>query len=278
MSEDKTDDIEIELLLQGIFLRYKYDFREYSRASVKRRLKSAMSRLNVATVSGLQEKTLHQPEFFFSLLQYLTVPVTEMFRDPAYFQALREKVLPHLSTYPSLKLWVAGCSTGEEAYSLAILLEEEGLLDRSIIYATDINPVSLKKAEAGIYRLEDIQKYTANYQKAGGKRSLSDYYVADYGAVAFQPLIRKKILFTDHSLATDNVFSETHFISCRNVMIYFEPELQNRAVGLFTESLARQGFLGIGEKESLQFSPHAVRYESVDRGMKIYRKVLERGL
>lgn len=274
----KILDIELDLLLEAIFRKYKYDFRQYSKASVRRRLQAAMGPFGVDSISGLQAMVLHDPTAFGQLLQFLTVPVTEMFRDPHYFRAVRELVVPHLKTYPSLKIWVAGCSTGEEAYSLAILLEEEGLLERTMIYATDINPQSLKRAEAGIYGLKDIAKFTDNYQKSGGRRAFADYYTAAYDAAAFSARLKQKILFTDHSLATDSVFSEMHFISCRNVLIYFERKLQDRAIGLFCDSLAPEGFLGIGEKESLRFSSHSAEFESFDNLTRLYRKRLPIGI
>lgn len=272
LNKDRIEDIELELLLEAIFQKYNYDFRQYSKASVKRRCFAAMTPLNVKSLSGIQELILHDDSTFQNLLQYLTVPVTEMFRDPTYFKAFRDKVVPHLKTYPSLKIWVAGCSTGEEPYSLAIILEEEGLLDRTIIYATDINPHSLKKAKAGIYSMPEIQKFTQNYQLFGGRKSFSDYYSAAYNAVAIAPRLKEKILFTDHSLATDNVFSETQFVSCRNVLIYFERELQDRALKLFEDSLCRGGFLGVGQKESLRFSAVAPHFEEHCRDNRIYRK------
>jgi chemotaxis protein methyltransferase CheR len=268
----KIQEIELDLLLEAIFRKYNYDFRQYSKASVRRRIQAALGPFGADSISALQALVLHDNSAFARLLQFLTVPVTEMFRDPHYFRAIRELVVPHLRTYVSLKIWVAGCSTGEEAYSLAILLDEEGLLDRSMIYATDINPQSLKKAEAGIYNLKDMAKFTDNYQKSGGKRAFSDYYTAAYEAAAFSARLKQKILFTDHSLATDSVFSEMQFISCRNVLIYFERKLQDRAIGLFLDSLAPEGFLGIGEKESLRFSSRVSEFESIDNASRIYRK------
>ncbi len=266
-------DIEIRLLVEAVFLRYGHDFREYAQASLKRRVLQAQQRMGAASISALQERVLHDPKAFAQLLQYLTVPVSEMFRDPPYFLALREHVVPVLRTYPSLKLWVAGCSTGEEPYSLAILLREEGLLERTILYATDINHASLDKAKQGIFALDAMQNFTRNYQRAGGTRSFSDYYTAAYGGALFDKSLRDSITFADHSLATDAVFSETHFISCRNVMIYFNRQLQDRAVGLFHESLIHRGFLGLGTKETLEFSAHAHRFEPVSRRERIYRKL-----
>jgi len=224
-------------------------------------------------VSELQARVLRDPAVFMQLLQFLTIPVSEMFRDPAYFLSLRQKVVPFLKTYPSLKIWIAGCSTGEEIYSMAILLKEEGLLERSIIYATDINPVSLEKARKGVFSLEKMRTYTANYQQAGGKAAFSDYYTAGYEAALFDRSLAENISFSDHSLATDAVFSETHLICCRNVLIYFNRALQERAFGLFHDSLCHRGFLGLGSKESIDFSDYASRFEPLDKAQRIYRKV-----
>lgn len=270
-------DIEIRLLVDAVYLRYGHDFRDYAFASLKRRVLQAQQRMSLGSISALQERVLHDPEEFARLLQFLTVPVSEMFRDPSYFLALRRHVVPVLRTYPSLKVWVAGCSTGEEPYSLAILLHEEGLLERTILYATDINHASLDKARAGIFSLEHMQSFTRNYQRAGGSRSFSDYYTAAYGGALFDKFLRDSITFADHSLATDAVFAETQLVSCRNVLIYFNRSLQDRALGLFHESLTRRGFLGLGSKETLDFSAYAERFESVSRPDRVYRKVGERG-
>jgi chemotaxis protein methyltransferase CheR len=253
----ETTDIEMRLLIDAIYLKYHYDFRGYAEASLKRRLSTAPGRFGCKSLSQLQDKILHEPATFSAVLGLLTVPVSEMFRDPTYFRSLREKVVPILRTYPSLKLWVAGCSTGEEVYSLAILLHEEGLLERTLIYATDINPQTLQKATAGIYAIDRIAGFTENHRRSGGRGSLSEYYTAAYGRAVFDKALRRHIVFSDHSLATDSVFAEVHLVSCRNVLIYFNTELQDRAVGLFHEALCRKGFLGIGMKESLRFSAHA---------------------
>jgi len=228
--------------------------------------------MGCATISELQSRVVHESAAFSELLQYLTIPVTEMFRDPTYYAALREQVLPVLSTYPSLKIWVAGCSTGEEVYSLAILLKEEGLLERSMIYATDINPQSLEKARKGVFPLENMRAYTANYQAAGGRRAFSDYYTAAYNAALFDRSLCENVTFADHSLATDTVFAETQLISCRNVMIYFKKKLQDRALGLFHESLCHRGFLGLGSKESIDFSSYAQRFEPAVKRERLFRK------
>jgi chemotaxis protein methyltransferase CheR len=270
---DNIEDIEVELLLAALYQRYHYDFRHYAKASIKRRLIQACNQMRFASISALQDALLHEPTTLPRLLNYLTVQVSEMFRDPTYFRAIREKVVPHLRTYPSLKIWIAGCSTGEELYSLAILFREEGLEDRTLFYATDINPTALQDAEAGIFALDRIQKFTENHQKSGGRTSLSDYYTANYGRAVFDKSLRSQVVFSDHSLVTDAVFGEMHLISCRNVMIYFDRPLQDRAVGLFHESLSRKGFLGLGSKESLRFSAHANDFSEFDRDEKIYQRI-----
>jgi len=258
--ETAAPELEVRLLLEAIFLRFHYDFRSYSMASLKRRIQAALPKLGCATISALQDKVLHHPQALNELLQFLTVQVSDMFRDPLFFRAFREQVVPELQTYPSLKLWVAGCSSGEEVYSLAIALAENGLLERTILYATDINPDALAKAEAGVYPLERMAAFTENYRAGGGTRSLADYYTAAYGNAAFSRSLRSQVVFSDHSLATDHVFAEVQVISCRNVLIYFDRPLQDRAVGLFSDALCRRGFLGLGARETLQFSPHALAF------------------
>ena len=268
----KTEDIEIRLLLEAIFRKYHYDFRGYAMASIKRRLVQAREHFNCQTFSALQDMILHDPGMMTAMLPYLTVQVSELFRDPLYFKAIREKVTPHLKTYPSLKVWIAGCSTGEELYSFAILFREEGLFDRTMFYATDINHDALKKAEAGVYSLDRIKLFTENHRLSGGKGSLSDYYNAAYGAASFDKSLRKNIVFSDHSLATDAVFAETHMVSCRNVLIYFDRDLQDRAISLFKGSLARKGFLGLGSKETLRFSSSADDFSVFAHDERIYQK------
>jgi chemotaxis protein methyltransferase CheR len=215
---------------------------------------------------------LHDPAVVPELLGYLTVQVSELFRDPSYFRTIRERVVPHLKTYPSLKVWVAGCSAGEEVYSLAILFREEGLEDRTLFYGTDINPEALKKAEAGVYEIDRIPLFTDNHRRAGGKSSLSDYYTAAYGSAVFDKSLRKRAVFSDHSLVSDQVFAEVQLVSCRNVLIYFDRALQDRAVGLFKDSLVRKGFLGLGAKESLRFSAHAPAFTEFARDERLYQK------
>lgn len=266
-------DLELRLLLEAIYLKYDYDFRHYARASLKRRLLAAMNRFDSPTLSQLQDRVINDAQAFPLLLDYLTVQVSEMFRDPPYFLALREHVMPLLRTYPSLKLWVAGCSQGEEAYSLAILLLEEGLLERSLIYATDINRAALERAQKGVFELERLAGFTENHRRAGGTSSLSDHYTAAYGGALFDARLRERIVFSDHSLATDTVFAEVQLVSCRNVLIYFDRELQDRALGLFRDALAPRGFLGIGAKESLRFSSHAAHFQEFVGPDRLYRKV-----
>jgi chemotaxis protein methyltransferase CheR len=247
-------ELELQLLLEAIYRKFHYDFRRYSRVSLERRLADAVAELGCATLSGLQERLLHDDAVFPALLRFLTVQVSELFRDPAYFLAMRRHIIPVLRTYPSLRVWIAGCSTGEEAYSYAILLHEEGLLDSATLYATDINPESLRTAEAGLYRGARLARFAENHQQSGGRRPLTDYYTSAYGSLLFDRSLRKKILFSDHSLATDGGFAEMQLISCRNVLIYFDRALQGRALGLFKDSLCRRGFLGLGSRETLRFT------------------------
>ncbi|HAD15393.1 MAG TPA: chemotaxis protein CheR [Erythrobacter sp.] len=269
---DSIEDIEIQLLLDAVYRHYHYDFRHYARASIKRRLLQARTQWGYDSISEMQSAVLHDETILPRLLNFLTVQVSEMFRDPSYFRALREKVVPHLRTYPSLKVWVAGCSHGEELYSLAILFAEEGLAERTIFYATDINPTALKAAQAGVYPLESIRLFTENHRLSGGHTSLSDYYTANYDRAVFDKSLRERTVFSDHSLVTDAAFGEMHLISCRNVLIYFDRELQDRVVGLFGDALVRGGFLGVGSKESLRFSAHARLFSEFVREEKIYRK------
>jgi chemotaxis protein methyltransferase CheR len=252
-----NEDIEIPLLLDAIYHRFHYDFRRYSMASVKRRLAQARTHLGCETISRLQERLLHEPAVFPQLLQFLTIQVSDMFRDPTYFAMLRTEIVPQLKTYPSIKVWVAGCANGEEAYSLAILFREEGLFERTTFYATDINPDALARAEAAVYALDRIPTFTDNHRRSGARRSISEDYIAAYGSAVFDRSLRKHMVFSDHSLATDSVFAEVQLVSCRNVLIYFDRALQDRALGLMRDSLCRRGFLGLGAKETLRFSTHS---------------------
>ena len=271
-AESEDVNIEVTLLLQAIYLKYCYDFRSYSRASVKRRIALAISQLDLKSITQLQERLLHDEVFFSKFLQYLTIPTTEMFRDPEYYKVLREVVVPSLKTYPSFKIWIAGCSTGQEVYSFAILLKEEGLLDRGLIYATDINSLNLEKAEQGIYPVDEMKKYSRNYQQTGARASFADYFDASSESVQMNRDLIKNVVFSDHDLATDSVFSEVQLISCRNVFIYFNRELQDRALKLFFDSLSHKGFLGLGHKESIQFSSYKSIFHPVSKPNRIYQR------
>jgi chemotaxis protein methyltransferase CheR len=266
-------DIELGLLLDAIFQKYHYDFRSYSEASLKRRVAAALAHFGCATISRLQDRVLHESQVFRELLRFLTVQVSEFFRDPSYFRTIREQVVPYLQTYPSVRIWVAGCATGEEAYSLAIVLAEEGLLDRTLIYATDINPDCLRSAQEGIYDVERFARFSESYLLAGGRASLSDYYMARYSSAVVDRSLKKAILFSDHSLATDTAFAEVELVSCRNVLIYFERELQDRAIGVLRDSLCRKGFLGLGLKESLRFTVHADAFTEFAPDERIYQRI-----
>jgi len=273
MKQPSSSDLELKLLLDAIFQKYHYDFRSYSEASLKRRLMAALTHFGCETLSRLQERVLHEPTIFSELLRFLTVQVSDLFRDPTYFRSLREHVVPYLRTYSSLKIWVAGCATGEEAYSLAILLAEEGLLDRTLIYATDIHGESLRVAEEGVYDLDRFARFSSNYLLAGGSTSLSDYYTARYSSAVFDRRLKKAILFSDHSLATDSAFAGVELASCRNVLIYFDRALQDRAIGVLRDSLCRKGFLGLGLKESLRFSAHADAFIEFAAEERIYQRI-----
>lgn len=265
-------ELELDLLLEALYRKYHQDFRGYSRAALRRRVQHALGRFDCSSVSQLQHRALHEPLLFAQLLELLTIKVSDLFRDPAYYCALRESVVPVLGTYPSIKIWIAGCGTGEELWSLAILFHEEGLLDRALFYATDISPDALQAAESGVYALHRIPGFSRNYTAAGGRASLADYYVSDVHAASFSRRLQPKVVFADHSLATDTVFSEVHFVSCRNVLIYFDRTLQDRAIGLFDEALVRRGFLGLGSKESLRASRHVERFEPLCAAERLYRK------
>ncbi len=270
---DIIEDIEIRLLLEALYQRFHYDFRDYAQASIRRRLRQARDQMGFANFSALQEHLLHDEAMLPRLLGYLTVQVSEMFRDPSFFRTIREKVVPHLRTYPSLKLWIAGCSAGEELYSYVILFREEGLEDRTLFYATDISEDALGAASRGIYSLDRIRTFTENHRASGGKSSLSDYYTSAYGNAVFDKSLRDRVVFSDHSLVTDAVFGEMQLVSCRNVMIYFNRELQDRAIGLFNDSLMRNGFLALGSKENLRFSRHADAFADFVREEKIYQRL-----
>ena len=269
----ELERIEIGLLLEGIYQRYGFDFRSYAYSSLRRRLWKRANGEGLDSISALQARVLLHPEAMERLVLDLSVTVTSMFRDPTFYAAFRQKVVPLLRTYPFVRLWHAGCSTGEEVYSMAILLQEEGLYDRVRVYATDINDVVLQKAKTGIFPLEKMQEYTTNYQRAGGKRAFSDYYTAAYGGALFSPSLKQNVVFAQHNLSTDESFAEFNVILCRNVMIYFDRTLQARVFRLFSDSLPTYGMLVLGSKESLRFSGVEDRYEAIDQREKIYRKI-----
>lgn len=277
MKQKEIDTIEMDLLLEGILRRYGYDFRHYAQASLKRRLRRSMQRADLEQTSQMIPMVLHDEEFFDALLRDLSITVTEMFRDPDFYQAVRRKVVPVLKTYPFIKIWHPGCATGEEVYSMAIVLQEEGFLQRSQIYATDFNTHSLKVAREGIYPLERMQKFAHNYEQSGGAASFSDYYEARYGAARLTEPLRRNITFAYHNLVADGVFGEMNLIVCRNVLIYFDRHLQDRVLGLFSDSLCRRGFLCLGTKETVEFSTVNDRFELLSRKQKVYQKRLEEG-
>ena len=271
--DPKLERLEIELLLEGVYRRYGFDFRAYAYASIRRRLWKRIEAEGLGTVTALADRVFHEPEMMDRLLMDLSINVTAMFRDPLFYAAFRAQVVPLLRTYPFFRIWHAGCSTGEEVYSMAILLEEEGIADRARIYATDINEVVLQKAKTGIFPLERMQEYTENYIRAGGRRAFSEYYTAKYDGALFKPSLIQNVVFSQHNLVTDRSFAEVNVILCRNVLIYFDRSLQQRVHGLFYDSLATFGVLALGSKESLRLSKYEDCYEALDAKQKIYRKV-----
>jgi chemotaxis protein methyltransferase CheR len=265
-------DEEVRALLETIYARFHYDFRSYARASLLRRIATSMVRLGCATPAELEARLAREPDAFAAVLETLTVQVSDLFRDPAYFEYFRRNIVPELRTYPFVRVWVAGCSSGEEAYSFAVVLREEGLLERALVYATDISPAALEQAQSGVYPLQRMAAFTENHARSGATASLSQHYAAAYARAVFDRSLREKIVFSDHSLATDSVFAEVQVVSCRNVLIYFDRGLQNRAVGLFREALPRRGFLGLGTKESLHSAAEGAHFEELDRGLRWFRR------
>ena len=269
---DALEQLEIDLLLEAIYQQHGFDFRSYARSSLRRRVRAVMAAESLTTVSGLMARMLHDGACLDRLLLGLSVNVSAMFRDPGFFLAFRRHAVPLLRTYPFIRIWQAGCSTGEEVYSLAILLQEEGLYDRCRIYATDMNEVVLRKARSGIFSIDVMQKYNANYGASGGTGELSDYYTAAYDHVILRQSLSDRVVFAQHNLATDGVFNEFNVILCRNVMIYFTPPLQARVHDLFARSFATFGLLGIGSHESLPLQPGAQEYEPLVPGEKLFRR------
>lgn len=273
MDNSDIERIEIGLLLEAVHQRYGWDFRDYAFPTMKRRIRKRMTEEGLSAIGALQERLLRDPTVMERLLADFSIKTSSLFRDPGFFKLLREKVVPVLKTYPFLRVWHAGCSCGEEVYSLAILLAEEGLSKRTRIYATDINEALLEKAKTGIFPLDRMKAFTQNYLAAGGRGTLSDYYTSKYEGARFQPGLMQNVVFAQHNLVTDGSFNEFHLILCRNVMIYFNRELQNRVHALLYESLVPLGFLGLGEKESLLFTPHEKDYAALGERERLFRKV-----
>ena len=267
------ENIEIELLLDAIYRKYGYDFRQYAKASMNRRIKAFVAKSGINHISEVIPTVLHDPKYFYSLLNEFSIQVTEMFRDPDMFKFYRVKVLPYMHTYPYVRIWHAGCATGEEVYSSSIILKEEKLLDKTTIFATDFNDVALHKAKSGLYPIENLKQYTENYINSGGIASFSDYYTTGYDSAIITPEIKDKITFANHNLATDSAFGEMNIIFCRNVLIYFDKELQNRVLELFYRSLMHRGYLILGSKETLEFTPFTDKFEVISSKDKIYRKI-----
>jgi chemotaxis protein methyltransferase CheR len=270
---DSVEELELELLLEAVYRHHGYDFRDYARTSIRRRVTKILREDHIDTISALQARVLHDPAAWDRFLQGISVNVSAMFRDPQFFLAFRRRAVPVLRTYPFIRIWQAGCSLGEEAYTLAILLEEEGLYDRSLIYATDINESTLRQAREGIYAAELMQKYTQNYILAGGQRAFSEYYTARYEFAIMRPALQRNIVFSQHNLVSDGTFNEFNVILCRNVMIYFNRALQERTHGLLQTSLTMFGILGLGSRESLRFMPQESSYEQLEAGEKLYRRI-----
>jgi chemotaxis protein methyltransferase CheR len=270
--EDALEDIELDLLLEGIMRRYGLDFRGYARMSLRRRVWNMVHAQKLGTLSALQARVLHEPPAMEELLQHLSVNTTTMFRDPSFFAAFREKVVPHLFSAPFVRIWHAGCSTGEEVYSLAILLTEAGLYERSRIYATDMNAAVVERAKSGIFPMEHMREYTANYLRAGGTAAFSDYYTANYDHAIFKASLRKNIVFAQHNLVSDGTFNEFNVILCRNVLIYFGTDLQSRVYRLLTQSLRRFGVLALGRGETLRHTVIENDYDEVDVQERLYRR------
>ena len=272
MRDNDTSNLEIQLLLEAVYQKYGYDFRQYSEAHIRRRIMNKMAMSRLTDVSQMQSKVLNDEVFASELLQDLSITVTEMFRDPYFYRSLRENILPTLKTYPFIKIWHAGCATGEEAYSMAILMQEEGLYDRTTIYATDFNQHALNKAKEGIFSNSMMKEYTSNYQLSGGKESFSSYYTSNYDNVIMNQSLKKNIVWANHNLVTDSVFAEVHLILCRNVLIYFDKDLQNKVQKLFYDSLINGGILCLGSKEGLRFTDFNEEYNEVDKKQKIFKK------
>jgi len=272
IKHEDTEKIEIELLLEAIYQRYGYDFRNYSRATVTRRIRNFVLQHKYKSISELIPDTVHNELFFSELLHCFSITVTEMFRDPTFYKVLKEQVVQYLDTYPFIKIWHAGCATGEEVYSIAILLKESGLYNKATIFATDFNNSALETARTGIYPVKNIRMFTTNYQKSGGIHSFSDYYYANYDSAIMDKSLKEKITFANHNLVTDGVFGEMNMVICRNVLIYFNQTLQNRVLNLLTDSLAYKGFLCLGNKENIEFSEVGFKHQVFSEKERIFQK------
>ncbi len=272
MSNEDTSELEISLLLEAIYQKYGYDFRQYSKAHINRRIRNRMTLAKLEDISQIKAKVLNDESFAHSLLQDLSITVTEMFRDEDFYKSLRENVIPILKTYPFIKIWHAGCATGEEAYSMAIILQEEGLYDRTTIYATDFNQHALNRAKEGIFSNSMMREYTSNYQLSGGKEPFSSYYTSSHDNIIMNQSLKKNIVWANHNLVTDSVFAEVHLILCRNVLIYFDNTLQNKVQKLFYESLKTGGILCLGSKEGLRFTEFYEKYTELDKKQRIFKK------
>lgn len=273
LENNQHANLELDLLLETVYRLSGYDFRQYNRASISRRVYNRMKINNIPTISRLQEKVIHEEGYLSQLLNDFSINVTEMFRNPSFFKALRTEIIPKLRDYPEIRIWHAGCATGEEVFSMAILLEEEGLLDKAVLYATDMNERVLEKARLGVFPIQRMQSYTKNYMLAGGNHAFSEYYKTDFQHAYFHPFLKKNIIFAQHNLVTDQSFNEFHLILCRNVLIYFSPPLQNQVHQLFYDSLSLNGFLCLGDKETLRFDELISNYNEVVASEKIYQKV-----
>jgi chemotaxis protein methyltransferase CheR len=272
-SDPGLEAIEIELLLTGLVRRYGYDFRNYARASLTRRIRHALREEGLSSISSLQEKLLHDEAATLRFIEALSVHTTGMFRDPEVYRSLRTQVIPLLKTYPFVRIWHAGCSTGEEVYSLAILLQEAGIYQRCRIYATDISDAVLKRAQEGIFPLRNMRDYTLAYQRAGGENDFSSYYAADHAHAIFRQPLRRQLVFSQHSLVCDAAFNEFHLIVCRNVLLYFDQSLRQRALDLFYNSLVSFGMLALGKKESLRYTQHEPLYQELGANLRVYRRL-----
>ncbi|MFZ4591160.1 MAG: CheR family methyltransferase [Ignavibacteria bacterium] len=273
MKIQEIENIEISLLLEAIYGRYGYDFRDYARATVERRSRLFAKNTGLKSISELIPRIMRDEIFFERLVKEFSITVTELFRDPSSYKELKLKVFPILKTYPFIKIWHAGCATGEEVYSLAILLKQEGLYDKATIYATDFNDEALEVAKNGIYSIDNMKQCTANYLAAGGTDALSDYYYAKHESVIFDKALRKNVMFANHNLTTDGIFGEMHLVMCKNVLIYFNKTLQNKVLNLFCDSLIHSGYLCLGSKESILFTDVENKFENIDKGERIFRKI-----